>query len=174
MTSALPSPDDLEAQLDEVRKAYERYFAGLERILPQTIHDSLKAMFRQALANPSPNTALRFRINTLRAKLTTYEAHWARICRQIEEGTFKRDVIKAEQIAHNTPRNRLGSHVIDKLHEAYTAAQRKAGIAAVDRAAFAKAVEQQTEAVRQKYGCTSVRYNITVKDGKAVLQIRPK
>ena len=41
------------------------------------------------------NTALRFRFNVITQKFNTYSMYWTRICRQIEEGTYKRHVVRA-------------------------------------------------------------------------------
>jgi uncharacterized protein YfaS (alpha-2-macroglobulin family) len=43
------------------------------------------------------NVGLKFRLSTAKQRWTTYAQHWARIVRQIEEGTFKRDRDKAEK-----------------------------------------------------------------------------
>src|SRR5262249_40879061 len=43
------------------------------------------------------NTALRFRFNQLVQRYTTYNTYWQRITRQIEEGTYKRDVLRAKR-----------------------------------------------------------------------------
>jgi hypothetical protein len=43
----------------------------------------------------SRNTALRFRLNQLVARMNTYETYWMRISRRIEDGTYHRDVYMA-------------------------------------------------------------------------------
>jgi hypothetical protein len=43
------------------------------------------------------NTALRFRTQQLTARYGTYITYWQRIGRQIEEGTFKRDILRAQK-----------------------------------------------------------------------------
>jgi hypothetical protein len=67
------------------------------------------------------NTAMRFRFQTLLQKYTTYQTYWRRVSRQIEEGTYRRDVMKArarisadrDQIARERERTRSGSFDID-------------------------------------------------------------
>ena len=41
------------------------------------------------------NTALRFRLNQLIARMNTYETYWTRISRQMEDGTYHRDIFMA-------------------------------------------------------------------------------
>jgi hypothetical protein len=36
------------------------------------------------------NTALRFRFQMILQRYNTYQTHWQRICREIENGTYKR------------------------------------------------------------------------------------
>jgi len=43
------------------------------------------------------NTAQRFRFQMILQKYNTYQTHWMRICREIENGTYKRHLIKARQ-----------------------------------------------------------------------------
>ncbi|MEO8801127.1 MAG: hypothetical protein ABI551_24765, partial [Polyangiaceae bacterium] len=42
------------------------------------------------------NTALRFRFHMILQKFNTYQSYWMRIMRQIEDGTYKRDVLRAK------------------------------------------------------------------------------
>ena len=93
--------DDLQ-HLDEairnLRIAYEKYFAGIERREPVQDRTQVKALLRQLRSEPTSNTARRFRLQQLQSSLVTYENYWNRITRQIEEGTFKRDKIRAEKL----------------------------------------------------------------------------
>ncbi len=43
------------------------------------------------------NTALRFRFQMLLQRYNTYQTHWQRICRDIENGTYKRHVVRAQK-----------------------------------------------------------------------------
>jgi hypothetical protein len=43
------------------------------------------------------NTALRFRFNSLIQRYTTLQTYWRRIGRQIEEGTYRRDLLRARR-----------------------------------------------------------------------------
>jgi hypothetical protein len=98
--SSLVSNDlqELEDALKQLRIAYERYFAGIERIEPTRERDAVRKRLHLLMGGDSKNTARRFRLQSLQASLVTYEQHWNRITRQIEEGTFKRDKLRAERI----------------------------------------------------------------------------
>jgi len=91
------------AQLDDavkkLRIAYEKYFAGIERIEPIKERERVKGIMRRIKALPNTNTAHNFRLQQIQASLVTHESYWNRICRQIEEGTYKRDRIKVQRQA---------------------------------------------------------------------------
>lgn len=88
---------DAENRMRRLRMLYDQWFHGLERTeprIPRQETDRVMALLRN---NPQRNTALRFRYNQLVQRYTTYTNHWQRISRQIEEGTYKRDVARARR-----------------------------------------------------------------------------
>ncbi len=90
---------DAEIRLRRLRTLYDQWFHGLERTEPRMQRadvDKLIAAMRRAQPR---NTALRFRFNQLVQRYTTYNTYWQRITRQIEEGTYKRDVLRARRRA---------------------------------------------------------------------------
>jgi hypothetical protein len=87
----------VEVRLRRLRMLYDQYFQGLERIEPQTERAEVdRTIDRLRRAQPR-NTALRFRFNQLVQRFTTYNAYWQRTRRQIEEGTYRRDVLRARR-----------------------------------------------------------------------------
>jgi len=87
--------DDLERRLDRLRSLYEQYFQGIERVEPSMERTSLHNAVLELRKEKTRNSALRFRINQIVARMSTFENYWNRICRQIEEGTYQRDLFKA-------------------------------------------------------------------------------
>lgn len=88
---------DVETRLDRLRALYEQYFQGIERLEPTVPRKEIERRI-QLLKKAQPrNTALRFRTQQVVQKYTTYLTYWSRIARQIEEGTYRRDVLKARQ-----------------------------------------------------------------------------
>src|SRR4051812_1157390 len=95
-------PDSLAARLEELEKAlervrlhYETYFLGTERRSPEQDRQDLQRRINEARRTPTSNTALKFRLDTLVQKLTVLAAYWNRTMREIEAGTYRRDVAKA-------------------------------------------------------------------------------
>ncbi len=88
--------DAVDEATDRLRATFEQYFQGIERVPPVLQRDALKRRLMQLRTTQVRNTAMRFRINQLVAKFTSYENYWSRVLRQIEEGTYHRDVFKAK------------------------------------------------------------------------------
>jgi hypothetical protein len=87
----------VEVRLRRLRMLYDQYFQGLERIEPQHERADVDRTIDLLRRAQPRNTALRFRFNQLVQRFTTYNAYWQRIRRQIEEGTYKRDVLRARR-----------------------------------------------------------------------------
>jgi hypothetical protein len=88
---------DAEIQLSRVKHLYEQYFQGIERIEPQIPRKQFDRMLHQLRKTQPRNTALRFRFQTLIQRYTTLQTYWRRIARQIEEGTYRRDLLRARK-----------------------------------------------------------------------------
>lgn len=112
---------DVEIRLDRLRGLYEQWFQGVERLEPTVPRKEVERRIALLSREKPRNTAMRFRFQTLLQKYTTYQTYWRRVSRQIEEGTYRRDVLKArarisadrEQIARERDRMRSGSFDID-------------------------------------------------------------
>jgi hypothetical protein len=87
--------DAMELRLDRLRSLYEQYFQGIEKIEPSMERNSAHHQLQQMRKTRSRNTALRFRLNQLVARMNTYETYWMRTSRRIEDGTYHRDVYMA-------------------------------------------------------------------------------
>ncbi|MEM7137261.1 MAG: MXAN_5187 C-terminal domain-containing protein [Myxococcota bacterium] len=88
---------DAEVQLSRVKHLYEQYFQGIERMEPQIPRKQLDRALHQLRKSQPRNTALRFRFQTLIQRYTTLQTYWRRIARQIEEGTYRRDLMRARK-----------------------------------------------------------------------------
>jgi hypothetical protein len=86
----------LEAKIAQLRNRYEQYFLGLERKPPNQERESLHKELDQLRQVSTPNTAVKFRLNTLFNRMLTYERMWMRTEKDIEEGRYRRDLFKAK------------------------------------------------------------------------------
>ena len=88
---------DAEVQLSRLKHLYEQWFQGIERIEPHIPRKQLERTIHLLRKTQPRNTALRFRFNTLIQRYTTMQTYWRRIGRQIEEGTYRRDLLRARR-----------------------------------------------------------------------------
>jgi hypothetical protein len=95
--------EELETRVDRLRGLYDQYFMGIEKMIPSVPQKEVERRFYVLRREQIRNTALRFRFQNVLLKYNTYQTYWMRICRQIEEGTYKRDVRRANARFANPP-----------------------------------------------------------------------
>jgi len=83
---------DMGTRLDKLKALFDQYFQGFERIPPMRQREKFQRELRQLMREQPRNTAAKFQYQTLRQRYTTLSTYWDRILRQIEEGTYHRDV----------------------------------------------------------------------------------
>lgn len=89
--------EDLEKKVERLRALYEQYFMGIERTEPGVLRHDVERQFRALRRERCPNTAQRFRFQTLIQRYTTLSAYWQRTCRAIEEGTYQPHILRAQR-----------------------------------------------------------------------------
>ena len=89
---------DAETRLQRLKSLYEQWFSGIERVEPQPQRHELEAIVATMRRELPRNTALRFRFQQVVQRYTTYSTYWRRVTRQIEEGTYRRDVLRAKRL----------------------------------------------------------------------------
>jgi hypothetical protein len=88
--------DKLSDEIEGLRANYEQYFLGIERKPPTQRHDKLKKRVNAIMTTTVKQTAVKFKAQSLNAKLITYERLWTRTLKEMEDGTYRRDVFKAK------------------------------------------------------------------------------
>jgi hypothetical protein len=86
---------DLEIAMDRLRSLYDQYFLGIEKLEPLVARKDVDRRIYALRKEQIRNTAQRFRFNMLIQRFNTYQTHWRGTCRAIEDGTFKRHVLRA-------------------------------------------------------------------------------
>jgi hypothetical protein len=87
--------EELEVRVERLRALYDQYFMGIEKIEPAVPRKDVERRLYVLRRTQIRNTGLRFRFHNALLRFNTYQTYWMRICRQIEEGTYKRDVRRA-------------------------------------------------------------------------------
>lgn len=85
----------IEEELAKLRVMYEQYFLGIERKPPVQEHNALKRHVQKLKAMNIRATVIKFKVQSLAASVLTYERLWDRTLREIEAGTYHRDLFKA-------------------------------------------------------------------------------
>ncbi|MEY4576661.1 MAG: hypothetical protein RL701_1364 [Pseudomonadota bacterium] len=98
---------DAELRLRRLKMLYEMWFMGIERVEPATPRKELEDMLTRLRKEQVSNTAQRFRLQQLVQRHVSFSTHWRRIGKQIEEGTYQRDLVRARRRAQkgDLPKN---------------------------------------------------------------------
>ncbi len=116
---------EMEQKMDRLRSLYESYFMGMERTPPNTPRRDMNRMMLEMQQVLISNSSLRFRFQSLSQKWVLQITYWNRTMREIEAGTFRRDVARAqrhlaerggmiteeEAVALGIPKNRVKAFV---------------------------------------------------------------
>ncbi len=96
--------DELEAHLEEIgkkldrlRALYESFFMGVDRAPPVVPRQDLNRIFVQMQQETIKNSMQRFRYQQLSQRWVMLTTYWNRTMREIEAGTFRRDIEKAQR-----------------------------------------------------------------------------
>jgi hypothetical protein len=113
--------EELETRLERLRALYEQYFLGFEKIEPAVARKDVDRRIYVLRREKIRNTGKRFKLQTIIQRYNTFQQYWQRICREIENGTYKRHVLRAErvmgaeQLLTIAARRRFGKAASDKL-----------------------------------------------------------
>ncbi len=88
---------EMEKKMDRLRSMYEAYFMGMERIPPNTARREMNRMMLEMQQVSITNSALRFRFQSLSQKWVLQITYWNRTMREIEAGTFRRDLARTQR-----------------------------------------------------------------------------
>jgi syndecan 1 len=94
--------DGLDSALDRVKVLYEQFFLGIQKQPPTFLHADIERKTRDLTQMQIRNTALRYRFATLTQKFGSYNSYWRRTLRQIENGTYTRNLSKIGRQAART------------------------------------------------------------------------
>jgi len=180
--------DEVDEDLVNLQVLYEKYFLGIDRRPPDVERKSVSGRLRTLRSTVVKNTGLKFRINTLFARLISYERMWDRTLREIEDGTYKRDVFKAKYriaqrdqqqkkpaAAPEAPKVELSDDKLRRLYDTYLVARQRTGepIDGLSFDAIASKIRAQVPVLMQKHNAKRVEFKVVIKGGKAVLKAVP-
>ena len=167
------------------RKNYEQYFMGMLRIPREREFTRIQGLIRKLKNIYSPNTAVKFRLESLVSKFQSYQRYWMRIMREIEEGRYHRDKFKADMRVGKVDRSAPGrvqasdkkfDEDIEKLHKEYMMARLECNqnIDGLSKKKLKQSIQKSLPQLRQKYKGKDVKFRVVVEGGKAKLKAVPK
>jgi hypothetical protein len=133
--------DALDELIDRLKVLYEQYFMGIQKQAPAYMHTDVERRLRDLMQLQIRNTGLRFRLATLQQKFGAYNTYWRRTLRQIENGTYIRNLSKIgrdaartgaaipEEILRAMPK-RMREQVMRDREQAMIIAARRGGVTA--------------------------------------------
>lgn len=82
-------------KLERVRVMYDQYFMGVERLEPTTLRREVDRDMWELRKEQIRNTSARYRLQMLSQRYQVLQQYWGRTVRDIENGTYKRDMRRA-------------------------------------------------------------------------------
>ena len=138
--------DAVESTLDRLKTLYEQYFLGIQKQAPAFIHSDVERKLRDLTQLNVRNTGLRYRLATLQQKFGSYNSYWRRTLRQIENGTYIRNLAK---IGREAARN--GADIPEEILAAMPKRMREQVLRDRDQAiAIAKRRKQLADGVDER------------------------
>jgi hypothetical protein len=183
--------DLLERRLNALRLDYERYFLGTRPREPVMARAEVQKAVLTYSNQSIQNTAQRFKFNSLNSRYQAFKRQWDNILRQMEAGTYKRDIFKAnmrerqaaearEDAAANPAKGRkakagggippvgAGEALFDRYVSAAEACGQK--ISGLTPAKLQAAIDKQSSAMREKLGGRDVNFRVVVEGGRVKLK----
>jgi hypothetical protein len=175
--------DELEEGLTNLQVLYEKYFLGIDRRPPDQERKKVSTRMRELRTTMVKNTALKFRIQTQFAKLISFERMWDRTLREMEDGTYKRDVFKAkwrqnqekpkEKPAGKAPE--IPDDKLRRLYDTYLVARQRCGepTDGISYESVASRIRAQVPQLLEKHKAKNIEFKVVIKGGRAVLKAIP-
>jgi hypothetical protein len=184
----------LEIKLNQLKLDYEKYFLGTRPTEPAQLRSEIQKTVIKWSNTRITNSAIRFKFNSLNGRYQAFKRQWDTVLRQIEAGTYKRHVFKANlhdrERGHALEANALGaapmptgvdpqpaksagsSGQASDLFETYRSALQAAGqdTSSLSRAKLEAVLAKQEAALKKQLGCANVSFKVVVQDGKVKLK----
>ena len=189
----------LEDMIRVVKNKYDQFFAGIQKMPPQTERRNIDIMIHEMSKQNMRDNARRFRFNTLTSKWNQYREMWGRKMREREEGPLE---FKRRQAALEAPPEEHKSTGLfpnaqkretsgdsesyvkvaqgangEEVRQLYEQIQREnTRLGKSNNVTFEQLsamVQKQSEMVRSRYNVNAVAFKVETVDGKVKLKAKP-
>jgi len=171
----------LDKKVMQLKLDYEQYFLGSRPREPVLMRADVQKQIVRHSNTPIQNTALRFKFNSINSRFQAYKRQWDSVLRQIDAGTYKRHVFKAN--LHDRMREagsdvdpqstgRAGGAGAPSLFDSYQEAARACGqnVSGLTPEKLDSVIRKQEAALRKQLGCEKVQFRVVVESGKVKLK----
>lgn len=173
----------LSSQIELLKKEYEQHFLGHSPYAPDKLHRDVKNLIRKLMKAPFKSSQMTYTLRTLESRYNTYNTYWQRTQRQRENGTYSRDVFKANMRERHQQEDREAQTTkgkakgqMQELFKSYEAAlEKQSGKKQnIDYAAFKQSLVKRAKEFQKKNGKQKLTFKVVVKDGKVSVQAKAK
>lgn len=175
--------DKLEQSLTDLKIEYEQYFSGLLPLEPSRQHNEVKRKIRELRKTPLKSNALSYRLRTLEGRYSTFNTYWQRILREREDGTYFKDVFKAnlrekaslQEARASTSVGKAEKSVQALFHSYKDTLEKNTGRKQdLDFNSFQKTLVERAKEFKKNNQGKKLTFKVVVKDGKVTVQARAK
>lgn len=169
---------------------YEKYFSGIENLEPTKEFDVIQKQLRDLTRRKTTNTQQQYNLTQLKARFSSMSLYWRRNIVMMEKGTHPKQKFRAtlqekrdQEMALNRQahkqriaqkKNDTGDSSYQSVYDQLIEARRKTGQGTnISFDSIKATLEKQTKAIRAQYKCDSVRFKISIQDGKAKMKATP-
>jgi len=182
--------DELEQKLFILKINFDKYFTGLERREPYREREEMRRHVRELMKVHITNSNQRFRMQTLRARWSSLDQYINRNLVMIERGTHpkmkfraamkdrEREFAQLEQAARvqrdRSKQVRAEDAAMQQIFNKYVEARKTCGqSSSMSYDSVRDALRKQVRTMKSRYNCDSVKFRVTVENGKAKLKAVP-
>jgi hypothetical protein len=173
----------LANDLEKLKGSYEQYFLGLERRAPDKLREKVLGLIRKHSGTTMQNARTKFRFQQLVARYNTFTTYWDRVLREIEEGTYQRDVFKwkihhedreekKEASAKANPKAKPQADPLQALYNSYLAEKKKNNeeVKSLSYDKFKTQMAAQLETLKKRTGNANLKLVAVTEGGKAKIK----
>ena len=157
--------EDFRKRLEILRRTWDRFFQGIDRVPPVTARDKFTRELHRARQRSDLAGTDRFRLQQVQQRLNSYSRLWDRNMRAIEAGTFKRHLAKMERSKKN-----VTASPDESAFAKYVELAKSAGMTAPNKSEFLEKLAHKRKNLEAKHG-HSVRFDVQEKDGRPSLLV---
>jgi hypothetical protein len=166
--------NSLERQIRRLQIDYERFLSGALDQTPENSESALAILVRD-LRLATHSAADGFRLSALEARFNSYREHFHKRVREREVGLRPPARALVEEPRIDPRKGVTVARQVDSDSAAvlFQGLYGQSRTPAVDLESFHRYLEKQVATLRQRTGCSSVRFRLVERDGKMTLRAKP-